>query len=216
MNNVEKALFVFEKLKEMFPKSSCALKWENDPFKLFVLGVLSAQCTDERVNLVSESLFKALPSAKAFAESKEGELERLIHSVGLYNSKAKNLRKASMMICSEFDGKIPSRMEDLLSLPGVGRKVANLLRGDIFGLGGIVADTHCIRISGRLGFTFKNNPVETEKVLSELIPIELQSDFCHRMVLFGREVCSARNPKCDDCPLTSVCQYYKNNKIEKA
>ncbi len=211
MNNNEKALFVLEKLKEMFPDSVCALKWENDPFRLFVMAVLSAQCTDERVNLVSETLFKALPDAKAFAESKEGELERLIHSVGLYNSKAKNLRAASKIICSEFNGEIPSDMDDLLSLPGVGRKVANLLRGDIFGIGGIVADTHCIRISGRLGFTLKNNPVETEKVMSKLIPQNEQSGFCHRIVFFGRTVCSARNPKCSDCPFVSICEYNKNN-----
>ncbi len=210
MDNKEKALFVLKKLKEQFPKGECALKWEGEPFHLFVMAVLSAQCTDERVNAVSIPLFKAFPNAKAFAESKEGELEKLIHSVGLYNSKAKNLRKASKKICEEFHGEIPSRMDDLLSLAGVGRKVANLLRGDIFDLGGIVADTHCIRICGRLGFTSKNNPLETEKVLSELIPVEFQSEFCHRIVLFGRSTCSARNPKCFSCSLKEVCNYVKS------
>lgn len=210
----EKALFVLKKLKERFPVGECALKWEGDPFRLFVMAVLSAQCTDERVNVVSKSLFKALPDAKAFAESKDGELEKLIHSVGLYNSKSKNLRNASKLIVSEFNGKIPSEMDSLLSLPGVGRKVANLLRGDIFGLGGIVADTHCIRICGRIGFTSKNNPIETEKVMSELIPLEEQSDFCHRMVLFGRKVCIARKPECSICPISSVCDYF-NNEIYK-
>ena len=208
--NQKKALFVLEKLKEMFPDGKCALKWAGDPFRLLVLGVLSAQCTDERVNSVSEKLFEVLPNAKSFAESKDGQLEELIRSVGLYNSKAKNLRAASRIICSKFGGEIPSDMEDLLSLPGVGRKVANLLRGDIFGLGGIVSDTHCIRICGRLGFTVKNNPLETERVMSELIPLEYQSDFCHRIVLFGRSVCSARRPNCESCPMNQVCSFYQS------
>ena len=211
MNKEEKALFILEKLKELFPKGECALNSRGDPFRLFVLAVLSAQCTDERVNYVSESLFNELPDVYAFAESEEGVLERLIHSVGLYNSKSKNLRAASKIICTKFNGEIPREMEDLLSLPGVGRKVANLLRGDIFGLGGIVADTHCIRICGRLGFTVKNNPIETERVMSGLIPIEEQSDFCHRIVLFGRSVCMARNPNCPSCPLESVCCFAKTN-----
>lgn len=210
MDKGEKALFVLEKLKEIFLVSECALNSGGDPFRLFVLAVLSAQCTDERVNAVSISLFKELPDAKAFAESEEGVLEKLIHSVGLYNSKSKNLRAASKIICSKFGGEIPCEMDDLLSLPGVGRKVANLLRGDIFGLGGIVADTHCIRICGRLGFTSKNNPLETERVMSSLIPIDEQSDFCHRVVLFGRNICMARNPQCDDCPFGDICQF--NNK----
>lgn len=211
MTDREKALFVVEKLKEFFPDAECALRWEGDPFRLFVLAVLSAQCTDERVNAVSVELFKALPNAEAFANSPEGELEKLIHSVGLYNSKARNLREASKRICSEFNGEIPSDMESLLSLSGVGRKVANLLRGDIFGVGGIVADTHCIRICGRLGFTKKNNPLETERVMSSLIPENEQSDFCHRIVWFGRKVCSARNPSCKTCILSSVCSFNLNN-----
>ncbi len=211
MNKTEKAKFVLYELKKIYPNVQCGLKSGGDPFKLFVMAVLSAQCTDERVNLVSEPLFKALPGAKAFAESREGELEELIHSVGLYNSKAKNLREACKMICSRFDGKIPSDMDDLLSLPGVGRKVANLLRGDIYGLGGIVADTHCIRISSRLGFTDKATPMETERVLTKLIPQSEQSGFCHRIVIFGREICSAKNPNCVSCPFSAICKYKKSS-----
>ncbi len=210
MDNKEKALYVLEKLRELYPDGKCGLNWEGDPFHLFVMAVLSAQCKDERVNLVSKKLFETLPDVNAFANSPEGELEELIHSVGLYNSKSKNLREASKMICSNFDGQIPCDMEDLLSLPGVGRKVANLLRGDIFGLGGIVADTHCIRICGRLGFTNKNDPLVTERVMSSLVPVEHQSEFCHKIVLFGRDVCSARTPRCDLCPFLEICEFCKN------
>jgi len=215
MDNNKKASFVLKKLKEFFPEGECALKWDGNPFRLLVLGVLSAQCTDERVNAVSVELFKALPDAKAFAESKEGELEKLIHSVGLYNSKAKNLREASKLIINRFNGEIPCEMEDLLTLPGVGRKVANLLRGDIYNLGGIVADTHCIRICGRLGFTEKDSPLETETVMRSLIPLDEQSGFCHRIVLFGRKICSARKPLCMECPFLDFCLFYKNMKNEK-
>ncbi len=215
MDNNKKASFVLEKLKEFFPEGECALKWDGNPFRLLVLGVLSAQCTDERVNAVSVELFKALPDAKAFAESKEGELEKLIHSVGLYNSKAKNLREASKLIINRFNGEIPCEMEDLLTLPGVGRKVANLLRGDIYNLGGIVADTHCIRICGRLGFTENDSPLETETVMRTLIPLDEQSGFCHRIVLFGRKICSARKPLCLECPFCDFCLFYKNLKNEK-
>jgi endonuclease-3 len=211
MNKKEIALLFLNELKKIYPEGECALKWEGDPFKLFVMAVLSAQCTDERVNLVSEELFKVLPTPKAFAESEIGVLEKLIHSVGLYNSKSKNLRESSKIICSRYNGEIPSEMEDLLSLPGVGRKVANLLRGDIYNLGGIVADTHCIRVASRLGLTEKNTPLETEKVLSNLIPVVEQSNFCHRVVLFGREVCSARKPSCNICPMIQCCKYYAEN-----
>ena len=209
MDNREKALYVLEKLRELYPDGKCGLNWGGDPFHLFVMAVLSAQCKDERVNLVSKKLFEALPDVEAFAKSKEGVLEELIRSVGLYNSKSRNLREASKMICSEFGGEIPSAMDDLLSLPGVGRKVANLLRGDIFGLGGIVADTHCIRICGRLGCTEKNDPLVTERVMSSLVPVEHQSEFCHNMVSFGRDVCSARSPQCGECVFSQICAYCK-------
>ena len=208
MNKKEKIQIVLEELKRLYPQGECALNWQGDPFKLFVLAVLSAQCTDERVNYVSKRLFEVLPNAKAFAESEEGVLEELIHSVGLYNSKSKNLRAASKIIHTKFNDSIPSDMSDLLSLPGVGRKVANLLRGDIYSLGGIVADTHCIRVSGRLGFTDKTTPIETERVLSKILPLDEQSAFCHRIVLFGRQICTARSPKCSKCPMINLCLYY--------
>lgn len=205
MNSKQKAQKIYDELQKQYPGAECALDANNDPFRLMVMAILSAQCTDKRVNDVSKDLFAALPDAKAFAESKPGELEKLIHSVGLYNAKAKNLRAASKMLVEEYGGILPSDMDDLLRLPGVGRKVANLLRGDIFGLGGIVADTHCMRICHRLGFTDKADPVVTEKIMQEIIPLENQSAFCHLLVTFGRDVCVARSPKCDDCPIAQYC-----------
>ena len=205
MNLKQKAQKIYGELQKCYPGAECALDSNGDPFKLLVMAILSAQCTDKRVNEVSKDLFDALPDAKAFAASKPGELETLIHSVGLYNAKAKNLRAASKMLVEEYGGALPSDMDDLLRLPGVGRKVANLLRGDIFGLGGIVADTHCIRICHRLGFTDKADPIVTEKTMQDMIPTEDQSAFCHLLVTFGREICTARAPKCADCPIAQYC-----------
>lgn len=205
MNSKQKAQKIYNELQKQYPGAECALDSKGDAFRLLVMAILSAQCTDKRVNEVSKDLFAALPDAKAFANSKPGELEQLIHSVGLYNAKAKNLRAASKMLVEEYGGILPSDMDDLLRLPGVGRKVANLLRGDIFGLGGIVADTHCMRICHRLGFTDKADPVVTEKTMQEIIPLKDQSAFCHLLVTFGRDVCAARSPKCDDCPIAQYC-----------
>ena len=207
MTKKEKATLFDEYLKKLYGNVECGLDSGGDPFRLLVMAILSAQCTDVRVNIVSKTLFEKLPDAKAMAESKEGELEELIRSVGLYNSKAKNLRACAKRICDTYDGKVPKEMEDLLTLGGVGRKVANLVRGDIYGLGGIVADTHCIRITHRLGLTTKPDPLTTERELDKLIPKNEQSDFCHRIVMFGRDVCTARNPKCSECEMQSVCKY---------
>lgn len=207
MTKKEKATLFDEYLKKLYGNVECGLDSGGDPFRLLVMAILSAQCTDVRVNIVSKTLFEKLPDAKAMAESKEGELEELIRSVGLYNSKAKNLRACARRICDTYDGKVPKEMEDLLTLGGVGRKVANLVRGDIYGLGGIVADTHCIRITHRLGLTTKPDPLTTERELDKLIPKSEQSDFCHRIVMFGRDICTARSPKCDKCEMQSVCKY---------
>ena len=207
MTKKEKAKLFDEYLKKLYGDVECGLDSGGDPFRLLVMAILSAQCTDVRVNIVSKTLFEKLPDAKAMAESKEGELEELIRSVGLYNSKAKNLRACAKRICDTYEGKVPKEMDDLLTLGGVGRKVANLVRGDIYGLGGIVADTHCIRITHRLGLTTKPDPLTTERELDKLIPKSEQSDFCHRIVMFGRDVCTARSPKCSECEMQSVCKY---------
>lgn len=196
-------------LEEIYPSPQCGLIWDGDPYRLLIMAILSAQCTDARVNIVAKTLFERFPTAYHMAKAELPEIEREIHSVGLYHSKAKALKECCMRICDTYGGEVPSEMKDLLTLRGVGRKVANLLRGDIFGLGGIVADTHCIRISGRLGLADGKDPLKTERALSKLIPLEKQSDFCHRMVLFGREVCIARNPKCGECKLKEFCEFYK-------
>lgn len=192
-------------LEQLYPNAICSLDHGGDPYKLLVMAVLSAQCTDARVNLVSVPLFQKYPTPDLMAAAPEGELEQVIRSVGLYNSKAKNLRLACRLLVEEYGGTVPRDMDKLLSLPGVGRKVANLLRGDLYGLGGIVADTHCMRISVRLGLAPKAQPLVVERALEKLVPIDEQSDFCHRLVLFGRDICTARAPKCNQCPLNSIC-----------
>ena len=179
---------------------------------MLIMAILSAQCTDARVNLVSETLFKRFPTPKDMADAELSDIEKEIHSVGLYRSKARSLKECCSRLVEVYGGIVPSEMEELLTLRGVGRKVANLLRGDIFGLGGIVADTHCIRIAGRLGLAGGKDPLETERSLEKLIPKEEQSGFCHRIVHFGREICIARSPKCENCVLSGLCDYKKQNK----
>lgn len=196
-----------EKLKELYPDALCSLESGGDPWRLLVMARLSAQCTDERVNIVCRDLFREIPDADSMANAPIEQIETLIKSCGLYRSKAKSLKESSKLLIEEFNGNVPDNMEDLLSLPGVGRKIANLILGDVFHKGGIVADTHCMRICGRLGFypEGQKNPEKTEKIMTPLIPKEEQSDFCHRIVWFGRDICTAKNPKCRECPLGEIC-----------
>ncbi|MCQ2423631.1 MAG: endonuclease III [Clostridia bacterium] len=195
-------------LEKLYPGAECSLAHGGDPFRLLVMARLSAQCTDERVNIVSEELFRRFPTAEAMAEADVSEIEELIRSCGLYHTKAQSIRDASRILVRDYGGRVPDTMEDLLALPGVGRKIANLVLGDVYGKGGIVADTHCIRICGRLGFydETKKDPLLTERVMTPLLPPEVQSAFCHRIVLFGREWCSARAPRCAECPLRGICE----------
>lgn len=189
-------------------RSDCALEFNGDPFKLAVMARLSAQCTDARVNAVSKELFKKYPTAYEMASADINELQEIIKPCGLFRDKAKSLKEMSEAIIEKHGGEVPSDMESLLSLSGVGRKIANLIRGDLFGFGGIVADTHCIRICGRLGFypeTLKD-AARVEKILAPLVPTEEQTALCHRLVWFGRETCTARSPKCGKCPLSAVCK----------
>ena len=194
-------------LEQIYPNVQCGLHWQEDPYRLLIMAILSAQCTDARVNIVSKSLFKQFPTPADMANAPLSDIENAIRSVGLYRSKARALKECCQRLTTVYGGVIPNQMKELLTLRGVGRKVANLLLGDIYGLGGIVADTHCIRICGRLGFTEGKDPLKTEKVMSKLIPLEKQSDFCHRIVMFGREVCTARSPKCKECPIKIYCDY---------
>ena len=202
----ELALRIVERLKEIYPDAPCALEYEGDPWRLLVMGRLSAQCTDKRVNIVCRELFSEFPTAKSMADGPIERIEEIIKPCGLYRMKARNIKDASAMLVSNFGGELPSDMDSLLTLPGVGRKIANLLIGDIFGGEAIVADTHCIRISSRLGLTPGiTDPTRVEMELRKLIPGDEGSDFCHRIVIFGREVCSARAPGCQDCPLSDLC-----------
>ena len=201
-------------LKQIYPEALCSLEYENDGYKLLVMGRLSAQCTDERVNIVCKELFRRFPNAKSLADGSLEEIEEIIKPCGLFRMKAKNIKDSAYLLHYEYNDVVPNSMEELLTFPGVGRKIANLLLGDLYHLPAIVADTHCIRICGRLGFYSQKdkNPLKTEKIMSELIKPSEQSDFCHRIVLFGREYCKAQGPRCDECPINHLCRGYKNGK----
>lgn len=201
-----KASEVAKRLEEHY-SSECALEYQGEPWKLLVLARLSAQCTDKRVNIVAIPLFEKYPTLESMANCDLNELEEIIKPCGLYRMKAKEIKSSCTDVLEKFGGKVPDNMNDLLLLAGVGRKIANLILGDIYNKPAIVADTHCIRISGRLGFTDENekNPVKVERELKKYVPENMQSDFCHRIVQFGREVCSARNPKCELCFLADIC-----------
>jgi len=198
-----------ERLRALYPAAECALEYEGDAWRLLVMGRLSAQCTDARVNVVCKELFAKYPNAAAMAEADIDELERIVRPCGLYRVKADNLREASRRLVQVYGGVLPDTMEELLTFPGVGRKIANLLLGDIFGKDAVVCDTHCIRICGRLGFYPESckDPVRAERILRELMPAGEGSDFCHRIVWFGRQVCTARSPRCTSCPLASICTH---------
>ena len=198
-------LRIIEKLKELYPEGLCSLQYEKDYELLFAVR-LSAQCTDARVNIVVEDLFARFPTLKAFAEADPKEVGEYIHSCGFYNGKARDLVSCAQQLIERFGGRVPDNMEDLTSLSGVGRKTANLILGDVYGQPSYVCDTHCIRITGRLGITDgSKDPVKVEQQLRRAIPPAESGSFCHRMVLFGRDVCTARSPKCEGCPLRSDC-----------
>ena len=205
-------LRIIEKLKELYPEGLCSLQYEKDYELLFAVR-LSAQCTDARVNLVTPALFARFPTLKAFAEADHKEVGEYIHSCGFYNGKARNLVSCAQQLIERFDGRVPDNMEDLTSLSGVGRKTANLILGDVYGQPSYVCDTHCIRITGRLGITDgSKDPVKVEQQLRRAIPPAESGSFCHRMVLFGWDVCTARSPKCEGCPLRSDCAAGKKRK----
>ena len=201
----EKVLGIIEALKQRYPDALCALHYEKD-YELMIAVRLSAQCTDARVNMITPALFAAYPSLEAMAAADIGDVENHVHSCGFYRQKAKDIVLACQMLLTEHDGKVPDTMEKLLKLPGVGRKTANLLLGDLYGVpGSVVCDTHCIRICGRLGLSQGKEPEKVESQLRKILPPEESSDFCHRIVLFGRDICTARSPKCETCPLAVYC-----------
>lgn len=206
----EKVLKIIERLKAQYPDALCALHYQKD-YELMIAVRLSAQCTDARVNLVTPALFENYPSLQAFADADIADIEKYIHSCGFYRQKAKDIVGACKMLLEEYGGKVPDSMEALLKLPGVGRKTANLLLGDLYSVpSSVVCDTHCIRICGRLGLSQGKEPEKVEMQLRKILPPEESSDFCHRIVLFGRDICTARSPKCDACPLSYLCKQRGN------
>lgn len=203
---------IIETLKDLYPEDLCSLQYEKDYELLFAVR-LSAQCTDERVNQVTPALYERFPTLESFAEADPAEVGQYIHSCGFYNGKSRDLVACAKALLEKHGGKVPGTMEELTALPGVGRKTANLILGDIFGQEGYVCDTHCIRITGRLGITDgSKDPLKVERQLREKIPPKESNAFCHRLVLFGRETCTARSPKCEGCPLRKDCDFGKQKK----
>ena len=203
---------IVEELKKLYPEGICSLDYPK-PYELLFSVRLAAQCTDERVNQVTPALFGRFPTLEALAEADVSEVEQYIHSTGFFRAKARDIVAASRMMLKQFGGKVPDNMEDLLKLPGVGRKTANLILGDVYKTPGVVvADTHCIRITGLLGLTDgTKDPAKTEMQLRKILPPEESSDFCHRMVLHGRAVCVARRPDCQNCTLRPWCDHFQKS-----
>lgn len=212
MKSKVEAARIVELLETEYPDALCSLIYDKDYELLFSVR-LAAQCTDERVNMITPALFKAYPTLEAFAEAKIEDVEEYVHSCGFFRAKARDIVNSAKMLLSDFGGKVPDNMDDLLKLPGVGRKTANLILGDIYNApSAVVVDTHCIRITNKLGLADTKEPVKIERQLRELLPADKSSDFCHRLVLHGRAVCNARNPKCEVCCLNEHCDYFLNNK----
>lgn len=215
MTKKQIALLAIEELEKLYPDIDCTLNYTK-PYELMIGARLAAQCTDARVNIVTEKLFVKYPNLESFANADLNELENDIKPCGFYHTKAKSIIAMAQKMINDFGGEIPQTMEELLTLPGIGRKTANLMLGDIFGKPAIVTDTHCIRITGRLGLTSNKEPAKVEKDLLKLIPPEISSHFCHQTVQFGRDVCRARKPDCGKCTLSYFCRYnLEKHKKEK-
>ena len=208
MTKKEKISFILTELEKLYPKAICSLNYRN-PFELLIATQLSAQCTDVRVNIVTKDLFKKYSSPWDFANTSLEQLQQDIKSTGFYRNKAKNIVNCSKKLIEKYNGEVPSEMEKLLELDGVGRKTANVVRGDAFNIPGIVVDTHVKRISNRLGLTKNQDPVKIEYDLMKIIPKIKWTLFSHQLVYYGREICAARKPKCDRCSLSLVCNYIR-------
>ena len=212
MKDHQDVLAIVEELKRLYPDALCSLQYPK-PYELLFAVRLAAQCTDERVNMVTPALYARFPTLESLAEADVAEVETYIHSTGFFRAKARDIVAAARMLVEVYGGVVPDNMEDLLKLPGVGRKTANLILGDVYHTPGVVvADTHCIRITGLLGLTDgTKDPAKTEMQLRKILPPEESSDFCHRMVLHGRAVCVARRPDCQNCTLRLWCDHFQKN-----
>lgn len=205
MTKKERALACINALKTEYPDSICSLQY-SDPFRLLIAVRLSAQCTDARVNLVTPALFDTFKTIEDFANADISVLEKLIHSCGFFHAKAKDIKAMSNMLIEKYNSTVPDTIEELIKLPGVGRKTANLIVGDVYGKPAVVTDTHLIRISNRIGLVETKNTIKIEKELKKILPPEESNDFCHRIVLHGRAVCTARKAKCDNCCIQDYCK----------
>ena len=206
MTKKEIALSAVEALKNEYPDAKCSLDYET-PLQLLVATRLSAQCTDARVNLVTPALFERFPDAESFADAQPEEVAEYIKSCGLYKTKSKDIVAMARVLCEQYGGEVPDSLEALIALPGIGRKTANLVMGDIFGMeGAVVVDTHCIRITRRLGLHNENDQKKIEMILRGLLPPKESNNFCHRLVLHGRAVCTARKADCENCCMSGFCR----------
>ena len=212
MKDRQDVLSIVEELKRLYPDALCSLQYPK-PYELLFAVRLAAQCTDERVNMVTPALYARFPTLESLAQADVSEVETYIHSTGFFRAKARDIVAAAKMLVEVYGGVVPDKMEELLKLPGVGRKTANLILGDVYHTPGVVvADTHCIRITGLLGLTDgTRDPVKTEMQLRQILPPEESSDFCHRMVLHGRAVCVARRPDCPNCTLRPWCDHFQKS-----
>ena len=209
----KKAAEICDVLDTLYPEALCSLQYDK-PYELMIATRLSAQCTDARVNIVTRDLFKQYPTLDSFADAELSVLEQAVHPCGFYKAKAKSIKEMCQRVRDDFGGVVPDSIEALTTLPGVGRKTANLIVGDVYGQPAVVADTHLIRISNRLGLVGTKDPVKVEFALRELLPPEDSNDYCHRNVLHGRAVCDARKPKCEICPMKDFCAYAAEIKVK--
>lgn len=210
----DKAVQVCDILDTVYPDAKCSLEYD-EPYQLMIATRLSAQCTDARVNIVTKDLFRDFPTLDSFADADITALENAVKPCGFYRAKAKSIKEMCQRVRDVYGGRVPDNMDDLLTLSGIGRKTANLLLGDVYGQASVVTDTHCIRISGRLGLTKRHAPEHVEEDLRKILPPERSSRYCHQIVLFGRDTCTARNPKCAACPLKELCVDPDFTKIPK-
>ncbi len=215
MEKKQRAKLAIDALKKRYPDAICSLTYEN-PHELLISTRLAAQCTDARVNIVTKDLYAKYRSINDFANANVADVEAIVRPCGFFKTKARDIVNMCIMLRDQYDGKLPDTVEELVKLPGVGRKTANLVVGDIYHKPAVVCDTHCIRITNLLGLSTTKDPKKVEMQLREILPPEESNDFCHRLVLYGRDICKARSPKCEECILKGFCEHYEQTHPEQA